>query len=270
MSREGTILWGVCHETRDTLGKLAIGTTSFYYICRSPSAGRRTIIGRSLEDGSIVFQEDIPFVWGQPAYSPLELFGNRKWAVFEDEAAMIRIVDTVSGKMIPPFSHRGQIVFSSREEKFWDYRSEGSRRPGCESTYDADTKAFISKRILLRLEVHEVLHTFWGTFDGDRHFYLRVEERDRGPMLRLSIASLTAQELFARRVTTFGEQSVPAMVTVPTERPGNGSIRQKLEVTRPRRMPDLGTAFCCIAGDYLILHSPTEKELVLVDFWPDW
>lgn len=274
MSRKGKVIWEAPHKRCDVIGNLAVSTTVFYYILGSSSMHKNVFVARTLEDGTAVLQEDVPFWTTDDPACRLQLFGNAQWASFEDADNSVWIINTNSGKIV--FHFYGALdnrpSFSSTECRFWIFEKFDRQTfwDIIEYSYDANANSFIRKQ--LWLEFTKRAESFVTSYDSNRQLCFRVNRDKQRSAIRPSVSFLTAQELVQgdrSRLSKLAESCL-ATVTLPSRFPCHGYTRRDLDLFRRRRMPDLRAAFCAMVGDYLVVHAQSERELILVDFWPDW
>lgn len=278
LSRQGKAIWEAHHSNCHIIGNLVVSTTVLYYVFELPSMHKHVFVGRSIKDGTIVLQEDVPFAPSDYKACRLHLFGNAKWAAFEDlYASNIFIIDTTTGKVVSSFSNAwdGRRSFSPTEARIWEFRYHGVKKSWLvsESTYDSNVKALIRKDLCVSFSTTPRSFV-WG-IDGYRQLCFRAEYDLQLPVARLAVGLLTAQtaqayrQLDGTRHSTVTESSLPT-VTIPARSKRKGSTRRDLNVPYRYRMPSRWAGFCGMVGDYLLIHAAREKELFLVDFWPTW
>lgn len=234
-------------------------------------------MARSHEDGSIVFQEDLPFVLHWLTFS-LRLFANEKLAAYGDGGATIWILDATSGKIVSSVDcgYSSSKTFSTREARLWIVPRDTygqSLMVGCEVLLDAEAKIYVKRE--LKLEFIAGIKNLSMAFDGDRQICFHVtHDNERRQVAQLSVAALTTQEQEVvqqdgTRSLKLKESSL-AEITLPSRLPRMGSTRRRLCLSRTDYTSAHVKAVCPTGGDYLAFHDPVEEQLFLVDFWPSW
>jgi len=280
MSCKGKAILDALHKRGDIIGDLALSTTLFYYVFESPSMGKHFFVTRSLADRSLVSQEEFPFAITCSSTSRLQLFGDEKWVAFRDKEARIWIVDTGSGKTVYSFycGSDSRLEFSTTEGKFW----------AIQYTYP-QLRAGLPRYLRCKRKYVHAQGTFARLHPGDRRVLLwdstvsssyasasnmiRKTQR-QGFLLPLWQLSSPSRE-DGIRLGRLSKSSL-ATVTLPHHLPCMGSTWRELDLTRLRcmhdlgQLRDLGQAFCGMVVEYLVVHARYERELVVVDFWPDW
>lgn len=286
LNRQGNAIWEAHHSNHDIVGNLVVRTTVLYYIIGLPTMHKHVFVARSIEDGSIVLQEDVPFFLPEDVpFVPtdytacrLHLFGNGNWAAFVGAYVFrIWIINTNTGKVVSSFacSRSGRQSFSPTEARIWEIMDHQRKKFWLvsERIYDSNVETMIRKDLWLSFSLTE-RSVLWG-FDGYRQLSFRAEYDRPLSMAKLAVGLLTAQTAQAylladrTRISTNAEISL-ATVTIPARSMRKGPTRQDLNICCRYRKLYRDEGFCGMAGDYLIIHARREKELILVDFWPTW
>lgn len=275
MSRQGKVIWEAHHTRHDAIGDLALGTAFLYYILRSSPTNKFVFMARSHEDGSIVFQEDLPFGLHY-LFLSLRLFANERLAAYGDPGATIWILDATSGKIVSSVDcgYSSSRTFSTRDARLWIVPRDTygqSLMVGFEIIIDAEAKIYDKKELKLDFIAGSKILSM--AFDGDRQLCFHIiRHNERRQVAQLSVAPLTTQEVVQQdgaRSLKLKESSL-AEITLPSRHPRMGSTRRRLHLSRSDYTSAHVKAVCPTGGDYLVFHDPVEQLLFLVDFWPSW
>lgn len=270
MSWKGKVAWEVFHKTSDCLWKLAVGKGSFYYVYRSPSLRRQYFCGRSLKDGSVIFQQTSSL--GPDCLdNQLKLLGSDKWAAVGNGSTKISLHDTTSGVMVHSFCPDRWPIFHHTEAKYWEvqYACAGGLKPCYKSTYDANNRIWTREDLLLLLSVTRASSI---VPDPDHQLCFCIRSDPSSYIIRLSVAPLTVLDAVhddGTRVLGLARSSSFVTVTLLPSAVRRNSTRSKLQFRLSAAML-WGGGFSKNTGDFIILPYPAGKKFLVLDFWPNW
>ena len=281
MSPNGRVLWDIPHKTVESIGGIAIGTTHFYYTYSDSSGDTRHFVARSVVNGSILCRSVTHLApVDDPPYR-LQLSRNEKWAVVGNRSDQIWILDTATGRTIYSFdtSPESWLVFSSREDKFWQINFQIRHSPLLcyEFIYKEKGDTFRRRPLWLHITLPQSPVGSLG-FDGDRQQCFHVDRDTDDILAKVITASLIPRQprkqkglhRLIRTSKRFEECSDLIPVTLPVNLHRMGTDRRDLEFPMPWTIHDKVGAECGMLEDYLIVYDEKDETLVVVDFWPTW
>ena len=303
MTREGTVLWEM--DVPSLISIPSLGKKALFFVERPPnsltSEPALAFVKASLEDGSIVYHNQLPSRYGRGMANDgdrhLRLFADEAFAVWRDIENSAYVFSTKTGNVLQvyPRTTRTPPVVGRHSSFIWDINSNLlSPHPNVYHTWP-EFRAFFSQRITcedaspaLKFEAIHFLdqikyrypHSEWRFsgdkcaffyfthvvhMDFDRRFLNQNEPTD--PFTNVWLAIMEEGPSGQSDSFEIYEKYSGVRISLPSRSDPPGE-RRPLELDLPWRLKE--TDFLGMVNDYMVYHSPEEELLLLVDFWPNW
>ena len=214
----------------------------------------------------------------------LKLAGNETLAVWSDLNQRIHIFSTANGQILFTYNRQDHttLAVSAIKPQIWDICSRPDI-PGIDAvrltTYDVRTEALTYSFTSGEKRAQQAAPRF---LDADRpvafdlcHSMNILDDKTRDPFTTMEIVGL--EKTISEDRITLGDVVRPekveddseesTFVTLPPK-PGQGNKRRVLELEAPWMVGK--DDFFGLVDGYLIYHNLADKELIVVDFWPNW
>ena len=278
--------------------KVDLMTGTILYSTFPPEINETGVFVRYDRDGNIVTPGNLLTPTGGRSIqvatldTSLKLAGKEEIAIWSDHNQRIHIFSTANGQILFTYNRlkNSALVVSTVKPQLWDISYRRSTY-GIDSVryanYDGRTEtlsyAFTRGERSFGRGHREASHSL----DADRpiafsrcHSMDLVDDKTRDPFTTIEIVGLEknvsgetislgdiVRQLKEGEEEDEDDDDDRTFVTLPPL-PGQGPKRRVLEIETPWN--DDKNDFFGIVEGYLVYHNFTDKELIMMDFWPDW